>query len=219
MKFELNIIQTIIHQLNPQNLNNKDFEHQFNKYKSLSDKETERIKKAFIEETFSLKKDRHIEKYIQHHQTAMIRCTDNLLKYFKPKDLNEIYKINDTPSIINLYKHIYCNLEDLLSYIESYFSKYFNLEDKIPDSYRFIAHHEFKEKLSEFNKEFNKKVVKSKCELVPIALNPINRFKSNPGMITSKYLIYLKELLNTKQDHISNLKDSFELLIRSICFL
>lgn len=194
MKYELNIIETIIQQLSLQNLPNNDFEDQFNKYKSLSDKETARIKKAFIDEVFSLKKDRHIEKYIQQHQTAIIRCTDNLLKYFKPKEVNEIYKIDGTPHITNLYKHIYCNLEDLLSYIESYFSKYFNLEDKIPDSYRSIAQREFNEKLMEFNKRLKNN---SDCNLLHIALAPIDRFKSKPNMITFRYLIYLKELLNT----------------------
>ncbi len=194
MRFELTIIQSIIKQIAPENLDGKNIEEEFYKYKTLSGKETERIKRAFIDEVFSLKRDKQIEKYIQQHQSVIIRCTDNLLKYFSPTDLNSIYSYDSSPTLVNLYKHIYCNLEELLSYIESYFSKYFNLEDKIPDSYLFIAKREFNEKITKYKrKTFNTQ----NCELESLALSPINRFRANSEITTFKHLIFLKELLNT----------------------
>lgn len=149
--------------------------------------ETRRLKKAFKEQMFNLKNDKQIERYIQRHQSCLIRLCDSIVHLIPPDEFHKRKKPQKINSFSDLCYYLYSELEGLLTYIESYFGKYFNQEEHIPSSYRIIGQLEFREKLSKTN-------FPEKCEVLKIARYPIDEFISQNKNITYRKLIYLKEL-------------------------
>ena len=92
MKYELDKFESIIEiVLNPSdNQGEKLHARYFSEQKTTADKETERIKKAIIDEVFSLNKDKQVERYIQQHQSALIRLCNSLLKHISPEQFKKI---------------------------------------------------------------------------------------------------------------------------------
>ena len=83
---------------------------------------------------FSLKEEKQLKLYVQRYQSSIIHLADNLVRYIE--EVNNI-------TIQKLYKDLLNTLESLLAFIENYFSKYFDLNAKIPESYRMLSHKEF----------------------------------------------------------------------------
>lgn len=197
MNYELEILDTlIIYDIEPSKFKTYPFDQKkFGYWKSIAQTETERIKKAFVKEVFSLKKEKHIEIYIQQHQRELIRLTDHLLGYISEEEKLKVYEINENPSLTNLYKSVYVGLEELIAYIEKHFSKYFNQETKIPDSYDIIAVRDIKEKLHTVENSFKAKELHKR--LLFLVLLPLKRYIKGkyPDDISFRRLIYLKNLL------------------------
>lgn len=191
MKYELDKFESLIEiVLNPSdNQGEKLHARNIAEKKITTDNETERIKKAIIDEVFSLNKDKQVERYIQQHQSALIRLCNSLLKHISPKQFKTSLKEANVKTIPGLCFYIYFKLEHILNFIESYFTKYFNQDEKIPTSYRIIGQLEFREKIKTIDHQ-------KKCELMEIALYPIQEFISQNSPITYRNLIYLKELFN-----------------------
>ncbi|MBX2900276.1 MAG: hypothetical protein KF775_11530 [Cyclobacteriaceae bacterium] len=168
--------------------------------------EGDRIKSSFMRIAFSSIEDKHIERHFQNHQQALIRLTDQVQNYLS---------VNDRPEVETLYQRVSSSLEDLLTYIEKHFSKYFDLSAKIPESYRRVVANEFDEKLRVIqikflNKEMNK-------NLIGILLRPFECLKSSiDSHISFKKLIYLKEFYS-ELDSISNIEAAMENLMRQVC--
>jgi hypothetical protein len=110
------------------------------------------VKKALIHEVFTFDDDKRIELYIQQHQRLLIQLTDQLLNYF-PEHERQSINITADFSRINLYRAFYVRVEELLSFIEKHFSRYFDLSAKIPDSYRYIAAHTFQIRIPKLKEE------------------------------------------------------------------
>ena len=189
MKYELKKIDALIDSLLNQSKDENNDIHQSDIDSIVSEvnEETERIKKSFSEQLFSLKNDKQIERYIQQHQSSLIRICDSLVYHIATENFNRKKKATKIGSLPELYFYIYAQLEEILSYIERYFGKYFNQDEPIPTSYRIIAQMEFQEKLSHIQKP-------EKCEIFNIALYPIQDFINQNSNIPFKKLIYLKEL-------------------------
>lgn len=163
--------------------------------KTLAQSENERIKKAFIKEAFGLRKEKKIERYIQYHQSSIVHLIDRLTGYMLPEHIGEVHKITSEENRVNLLKHLYLYLEDLLSYIEKHFAKYFNQHAKTPESYRFVVLREFKNRLPEVRYKLETKGVNKR--LLSIILAPLDNFieEVQSSEVSYKRIIYLKELL------------------------
>ncbi len=112
----------------------------------------------------------------------------------KDESLN-LKNITTTHSRLNLCKVVLQAFEDLLNYIEAHFTKYFDQDQKIPDTYAHISIKEFREKLEDIRKVFIEKGVEKK--FMDIVLFPMNQFGNVPEKqsITFRRLIYMKYLL------------------------
>jgi len=147
--------------------------------------EIERTKRAFIKESFSLKKDKHIEVYIQQHQGAIIHLWDSLPSY------NEAV----TPVGRQTVQLLHIKLGELLSFVEKHFSRYFDLAAKIPESYRSISANDFSEKLPPLTGKLKEKGLK--VSVISLMTEPLKDFiENNEVKISFRKLIYLKELYN-----------------------
>lgn len=87
-------------------------------------KEVDRIKQTFIHEIFTFGDERHLERYIQYHQQSLIRLMDETVRL-----------ANTLPQKKKSYLLCYDGLEELLAFIEKYFTKYFDQDAKAPEVY------------------------------------------------------------------------------------
>ena len=85
-------------------------------------------------EFFSIQKEKQLELYVQRYQSSIIHLADILVQYIDEVKESRFQK---------LYKDLLGLLESLLSFIEDYFSRYFDLDAKIPESYRILSNQEF----------------------------------------------------------------------------
>jgi len=102
--------------------------------------EVERIKQTFVHEVFSFEDEQHLERYIQYHQQALIRLMDEAAQQ-KELKANAKHK--------NAYQTTYSLLQDLLTFIERHFAKYFDQDAKAPESYIATAKEDAFTKLNE----------------------------------------------------------------------
>jgi hypothetical protein len=110
-------------------------------------------------------------------------------------DKVELNKIGAEPTRLNLCKVLLQAFENLLNYIEAHFTKYFDQDQKIPDTYAHISVKEFREKLEVIRKLFVENGVDK--EFTELVLFPVNRFVETPEKknLTFRSLIYKKYLV------------------------
>jgi hypothetical protein len=189
MRYELKTIESLIEtHLQPQKVNNKQLNGvELSRLQTEIQSETKRVKDALIESVFNFKKDKQVERYIQQHQSSLIRICNNLIRQISTETFRKSYQKKETSGTPNAYFIIYAALEHVLTFIEHYFSKYFNQNEKIPTSYQIIGQMEFREKLKAIKRN-------NECSLCHIALSPINEFTGHNSPVTFRKLIYLKTL-------------------------
>jgi len=178
LKYELEVLEELIN--NPPVEPTREVE-----WTSGVKHEVERIKRAFIKESFSLKKDKHIEVYIQHHQNAIIHLWDSVPGNHE----------NSKSACKEAILFVHNKLGELLSFVEKHFSRYFDLSAKIPESYRAMSMRDFTERLPTLIQNLKSKGLK------PDVINPmVESFKdfieNSESKISFRKLIYLKELYN-----------------------
>ncbi len=203
MKYELEKIDSLIETYLSPNPTETEMEVLENTNALVDDinNEISRIKKSFEERMFNLKNDKQVERYIQRHQSCLIRLCDKIIQQLPPESFQKNTVSNNINSLLEIRYYLYTQLEGLLSHIEKYFGKYFNQDENIPSSYRIMGQIELREKLKE--EKFCKK-----CELLEIALYPIEDFISCNENISFKKLIYLKELYKEINTTCSGCKET-----------
>jgi hypothetical protein len=165
--------------------------------------ETERVKKALIHEVFTLDDDKRIELYIQHHQRLLIQLTDQLVRYFPEDEKQNLLSLTTENSRINLYRGFYVRLEELLSFIEKHFSRYFDLNIKIPDSYQYIAAHTFGIRIPKLKESLEQNNLSA--ALIAHLTEPFKEFiEQKEGGVSFKRLIFLKELYKEMENLIQS---------------
>lgn len=160
-------------------------------------REVERIKHTFILEVFNFTDERHLERYIQYHQQALVRLMDSVIRYE-----------NAASEFIekNLYHGYYLGLEELLSFVERHFTKYFDQDAKAPESYIAIARKDASINLKKLQKGLFRKNADSRIiELMLYVLRKI-RDDSSRHNTTYRKVIYAKEV----QKELFRLLDSPE---------
>jgi|JI10StandDraft_1071094.scaffolds.fasta_scaffold329239_1 hypothetical protein len=182
----------ILTEFSPGNTQAQLAKEKFRKATETFTDEIERVKKALIHEVFTFDDDKRIELYIQQHQRLLIQLTDQLLNYF-PEHERQSINITADFSRINLYRAFYVRVEELLSFIEKHFSRYFDLSAKIPDSYRYIAAHTFQIRIPKLKEEL---LARNLSEaLVSFLAEPFTEFVQHKEVgVSFKRLIFLKEL-------------------------
>lgn len=91
--------------------------------------EVNRIKQTLMYEVFDFEDERHLERYIQYHQQALIRLMDraDILLQAEDVERKEYFQV------------FYKALEELLSFIERHFTKYLDQDAKAPEGYLTLA--------------------------------------------------------------------------------
>jgi hypothetical protein len=136
--------------------------------------EVDRIKRSMINEVFSFEDERHLERYIQYHQQAIIRMLDQ-----------------EFSQSSNLQTR---DLEELLTFIERHFTKYFDQDAKAPDAY---LHAIRKSTLTNTKRIFKALTeFKSDHRLIEIVLQSLNKINDRSAKlaITYRKIMYAKDV-------------------------
>jgi hypothetical protein len=171
--------------------------------------EVERIKFSFVNSTAALEKKRALEGFVQFHEHAIIRLAGCLTRYVPP---TKIHRPSRTDTAI-LCHHLYVGLQDLLSFIAQHYSRYFDREAWIPESYHAIVITEFTKSITPLRHALLSKGFSE--ALVSHALSPYEEFVNERS---SKYhrVIYLKqlkhELLNLARQQLPGKSDDVPLM-------
>lgn len=191
MKYELDALDQLVSDIHPSTTKEQIDANEYINYKDRIISESDRIKKAFVKMSFSDRKEKHIERYFQNHQSELIRLTDRALHYLEQED--SLLDDPGEPSRISLYTHTYSYLDSILGYLEKYFVKYFNPDTNVPEGYRLITKTDLKEKLQPIKD--NIQVLNLDERLMDIILAPVRALINDRiTAISFKDLVYLKTL-------------------------
>ena len=134
LEFELKKLQELAGLLAPSRQTEKTFDVP-EQFEELVDQEITRICDVLTNALFYPIKDHVLERFIQHHQTAVIDLADKLNSWLQ----------QPVPCTVNnlkrdlLIRHFISALFRLLDYFERYFSKYFNMDSQLPEPYGMLA--------------------------------------------------------------------------------
>jgi hypothetical protein len=194
LQYELELLEELISAtLHPENLDIKNLkEENLHQWKEHAFREKERIRKQLIKQVFSSEKEEMIELYIQRHQFEIIRLADTVLHYISSKNDKGIHSNTISNSVKDLYKQLYLYLEELLTFIEKHFAKYFDQEGAIPISYRQIVELEVKKN----DKFLQKKLSQLNVDpsLIEIILHPFKHFQTTKSAVSFREVSFLREL-------------------------
>ncbi|HRJ29731.1 MAG TPA: hypothetical protein PLV21_04075 [Cyclobacteriaceae bacterium] len=164
----------------------RDEKHR-NSLKDAIKQEVERIKQTFIHEVFTFEDERHLERYIQYHQRALIQLMDKAALFIN----------SDNPVDRNrkqFYELFYTGLEELLLFVERHFTKYFDQDAKAPEGYIDIARKDARTNIRKLQKALAAKETDQR--LVNLLLHILKKiFDSKPDLgITYRKVMYAKEV-------------------------
>lgn len=158
------------------------------------------IKKELKGILFEIDNESKIENIIQYHQAQIIKLAD------KTSDCLDGAEIGTDLGNTKIYlcKVIHNSLEDLLTFIETYFSKYFDQSQKIPDAYVQLEKKSFIEKLEEIKSMTQDRNLD--FTLTEIIFDPVQRFvnAASEKDISYRRLMYLKQLLRDMKNLLAD---------------
>jgi hypothetical protein len=203
LKFALENITTLIQtELNPALIQlEPPAAPVLSKYISRITAEKNIVRSMLLEEVFSCTAEKSVELLIQQNQAALINLADDLVQSINSIEPFHIGLANEKVSIFTVYHHILQCIEELLTFIEKHFNRYFNRDEKIPQSYKLLMQAEFRNNFTEFSKFY--KIAGIDPALVEIMLKPLLNFvdAEKSEHVTYRQLFYLKTL----QKEYSNL--------------
>lgn len=181
MKYELTNLESLLFDSDSAKLSRKELEIKQKALKS----EAARIQIEFVKNVFSLQSDRLIEAYIQFHQEELTKFLDRITEILGIKEVNSIQKLSFELQLV----------EGILSFIEKRFSSHFNLNTKVPYSYKLLIAKEFSGSLAKI--EIALQVGSFKPDLISILLAPLKQFTQDKYKADTTYneLLFLKVLI------------------------
>lgn len=149
--------------------------------------EVDRIKQTFIHEVFTFEDERHLERYIQYHQQALIHLIDKAALFLHDDRPGEIRRRD-------FYQMFYSAFEELLLLIERHFAKYFDQDAKAPESYIAIARKDAGVNIRKLRKSLTS--IKADPRIVDLVLHVLKKIKSSSAdqQITYRRVMYAKEV-------------------------
>lgn len=170
-----------------------------NYFKSILDivsKEIKSIRIHLVTYLFNDEKQADVEFLVQNYQSVIIRLLNDLYSY----QANQTGNTN----LINLYTSLSNLLAEVLTYIETYFSKYFNIDEEIPRIYYSLNSKDFRQQLSKLNIQFKDRLADLELIAIIISNYPFLQSGVNKKTITYRDLIYRKELIRELNGLVSD---------------
>jgi hypothetical protein len=201
--------------------------HDFYQAVSEAAAEAEKIKTYLLSTAFSCTQTNQLKVYIQTYQAICVSLANNIfdaiasvprLPYAAPR-LSQIKK---------LYINIQDRLQDVLSFIERYFSQYFDTEQKVPANYAHTSRKKLQSRIKNLKASVHKKT-KDRL-LINILFEPL----AQPDLVSGSELSYkqlafyklyvaaIRSVLHQKQNckpHTAFIRCMIEMNVRTPSFI
>jgi hypothetical protein len=152
-----------------------------------SEVERDAIKNLLIEDVVNRQKIIDKQEYVQIIQGMLIRLLDRLHLYQQNENLESLY--------LFLYNSLSQHLQNVLDFIEDFFSKYFDRNEKIPASYLLISITDLRKQLHQLEQGLILNNINN--ELADILINNYRTFCSIKATApTYNQLLYQKDLIS-----------------------
>lgn len=138
---------------------------------------------------FGLTNEKQIELFLKQYHSTLIILLDQALE-------NSKAITNKKKALMHLVSETITCLDELLSFVETRFSNYLCLDERVPFTYLSVAKKELKPRIDKLNLKLSKLV--SDNQLREIIMNSLFFFIDNNegNPVTFQELLYIKELLN-----------------------
>lgn len=155
--------------------------------------EKDRIRRCLKKMYYHPAGERFKEQYVQRHQAELVILVNTAFHYIRPESAKDLLeKESDTP-IISVYKLIYHSLKELLAFIESHLTKYFNQEENAPLGYQIISKYEFQNRMRRIRKKLGG--MTGDKEILQRVLATIQDMAKESTNVTYRKLIYARTIL------------------------
>lgn len=101
-------------------------------YSNLLQEEVLRIKENIKKSVFDFANDENTEHYINKLQKALVNLSFQIIKFFNPKQQQELYKHADEFTDADILKLCFISLEELMRFFEKNYLNYIDKDIKIP---------------------------------------------------------------------------------------
>jgi len=149
--------------------------------------ETLRLQSLMMKsQVFSINKENEIDLLIKQYHDSLIALLDQTIK-------NQQLTAPKEKTIQNLNEAILTNIDKLFSFLETRFSKYISLDERVPATYFDVAKRELKVKVDKFWK------FASDNPVAKLLLNRLTHFvtaSAHPYELTFRVVLYLRELID-----------------------
>jgi len=145
--------------------------------------ECDTLREKLTSVLFSDAREEVLERFIRYHQTGLIEIADQL---------NTLLAVQDDTELTAITNGFMSLVISLLDYIERYFSRYFNPDEKIPDAYRSLVLKEISGAIDRLRRSVTMKI--SSEGLRKCIFDYLSTFTGDlfPPDLSFRNLIYLK---------------------------
>ncbi|WKK59714.1 hypothetical protein [Sphingobacterium sp. BN32] len=170
-----------------------------------------RLQSLIKGQVFSINKENEIDLLIKQYHASLIALLDQTIK-------NQRLTAHKKKLIQNLNKAILANLDELFSFLETRFSKYISLDERVPATYFDVTKHELKIKVDRLWKYAEDNQV---AKLLLKRLTHFVTASTYPYELTFRVVLYLRELINGLEeiDWIRNDREDFSQLEQLLIYM
>lgn len=140
------------------------------------------VRSMLMHQVFGMKDERMLEALIQQYQSSLIRLLNRL---------DETKEKHPNAESGTIKEELSTALQELLQYIESYFSKYLDLDQQLPHAYRTRIQRQWKERLQQEASFIQSSVPAPVSKLVL----PVLQDAAEASRLHYRQMIYLDHLL------------------------
>ena len=178
--------------------------------------ESQKIQIQIKNEVFSLRKKRQIRLLIRKYHTTLIFLLDTVID-------NQNNGLFEAPNQSCVIDTLINTLDELISFVETRYSNYLSLDERVPITYLIVSRMELKLKLDHLKKrKWSNETHRKGMDIVLAVLYEIVNFDKN-NKTTYRQILYLKELLK-KVDGVdasessSSIYSPFDMLLIRVNF-
>ncbi|MBK0368237.1 hypothetical protein [Flavobacterium agrisoli] len=153
------------------------------------DKESDKIQLRIKNEIFSMTRKRQIRLLVRKYHSNLIFLLDTVMEFHNHKNPSNSTRMK-------LFEYIVSKLDELLSFVETRFSYYLSLDERVPITYVAVSGRELNAKLNKLKTLLPSIETQTlKREMILSLLKECLNFKSR-RKITFRQIIYERELLH-----------------------
>lgn len=140
LKFELSVFEQLLRtELHPSNIEKTLEKTSIHELKMRIETEALRTCHALRDVTCIDVSEVHLERYVGTHAQAAIKILDQVYAFIKPEAAPAFEEMKKCEGCMEAYYALKVGLKMVLNYIEKELSRYFNLQQLVPDSFRIAS--------------------------------------------------------------------------------